>query len=171
MRFHEIREFTVPGTDFNEATPGTDPATGKPQGAKNSGGAWDTITSIFKGKDKDKPSSPVGRLNPLKVMTVGQGFKGAVHQGVDLPTVVGTPVYAPEDGVVKLLKGFRAGLYVELTTATGVHKFMHLSKYSVRDGARVRAGDELALTGDTGFSTGPHLHWEYWVNGKAINPL
>jgi len=169
LRFHEIREFTVPGKDFNEAVPGTDPVTGKPLGVKTPG-IWDTITKIFKGDD-DKPGSAIGRLNPLKNIEITQPFKGFTHNGVDLRAAVGTSVYAPEDGVVKQMKGFRAGLYIELTTSTGVHKLMHLSQYSVKDDARVRAGEEIAKTGNTGLSTGPHLHWEYWVNGKAVNPI
>lgn len=171
MRFHEIREFTVPGMDFNEASGGTDPVTGKPVGLATPN-IWNTITGLFKGdkKPEDKPSSK-DKVTPLKTMRVTQTFKGSTHNGVDLGALEGTAVYAPEDGVVKQMKGVRAGLYVELTTATGVHKFMHLSQYSTKDSAQVRAGDEIAKTGNTGFTTGPHLHWEYWVNGRAVNPL
>ena len=172
MRFHEIRKFTVPGVEFAEAAPGTDPATGKPLGQKDSSNILDKITGIFKRKDDDKPvSQGAAALNPLKNMRVTQAFKGLTHNGVDLGAAVGTPVYAPEAGTVKQMKGFRAGLYIELTTATSVHKFMHLSQYSVADGAKVKAGAEIALTGNTGFSTGPHLHWEKWVDGRAVNPL
>ena len=169
MRFHEIREFTVPGVEFSEGTPDIDPVTGKPLGTPSSPGIWDRISDIFKSKDS-KPD-PISKLNPLKNMLITQKFKGLVHNGVDLRAAVGTPVYAPEDGIVKQMKGFRAGLYVELTTATGVHKFMHLSQYSAANGSKVKAGDEVALSGNTGFSTGPHLHWEYWVDGHAVNPI
>ena len=171
MRFHEIREFTVPGIALNEGVPGTDPVTGKPLGVKTPG-IWDTIKGLF--PSDDKPGSGIGRLNPLnplKNIEITQPFKGFTHNGVDLRAAVGTPVYAPEDGVVKQMKGFRAGLYIELHTSTGVHRLMHLSKYSVEDGAKVRAGTEIAKSGNTGVLTGPHLHWEYWVDGKAIDPM
>jgi len=178
MRFHEVRQFDVPGISLTEqAVPGTDPVTGRPLGvAKPS--IWDTISGVFKDKDTKKPQNPekpepsgIPALNPLKKMISTQDFKGWQHQGVDLRATVGTPIYAPEDGVVKLLKGFRAGLYIELTTATGLHRFMHLSTYSVKDGEKITAGTELGLTGNTGVSTGPHLHWEYWIDGKAIDPI
>ena len=175
MKFYEIRQFDVPGINLTEGgIPGTDPVTGRPVGTKQPS-IWDAISGVLKGADKKKPNNkPVlqgaAYLNPLKNMRPTQGFKGRVHQGVDLRATVGTPVYAPEDGVVKLLTGKMAGLYIELATATGLHKFMHLSTYSVANGAQVKAGTEIGLTGNTGFSTAPHLHWEYWVNGQATDP-
>lgn len=175
MRFHEVRQFDVPGIELTEADiPNIDPVTGRPKNFTKPS-IWDTISGVFKDKDTKKPEkiqpSGIPALNPLKKMISTQDFKGWQHQGVDLRATVGTPIYAPEDGVVKLLKGYRAGLYIELTTATGLHRFMHLSTYSVKDGAQITAGTELGLTGNTGISTGPHLHWEYWINGKPIDPL
>lgn len=168
MRFHEIRQFTVPGVNFNEAVPDTDPVTGKPNRVEKPG-VVDTIKNLF-GIKPDKPRGvvPLNPLNPLKTMLVTQPFHDQ-HKGVDLRAAVGTPVYAPQDGTVQLLKGRRAGLYIELTTASGVHKFMHLSNFSVANKAQVKAGEEIALTGNTGISTGPHLHWEYWVDGRPTD--
>lgn len=140
MRYHQLREFDIPGVDFLGRIKG--------QAAKTNPGRA-----------------------PLDTMKVTQEFKGLMHQGVDLSAPVGLPVYAPEDGVVSLSKGLRAGLFVILKTATATHKFMHLSAYTQADGAKVTAGTVIGKTGNTGFTTGPHLHWEKWVGGKAVNPL
>jgi murein DD-endopeptidase MepM/ murein hydrolase activator NlpD len=161
MRFHEIREFSVPGITLDEAIPGVDPVTGKPLGVKKPG-VVDTIKDLLGIKNKAHGIAP---MNPLKSMLITQGFHDN-HKGVDLRAAVGTPLYAPEAGTVQLLRGQRAGLYIELTTATGVHKFMHLSEYTVPNGAEVKAGQKIGLTGNTGVTTGPHLHWEYWVDGR-----
>lgn len=178
MRFHEVRQFDVPGIELTEADiPNIDQVTGRPKNFTRPS-IWDTISGVFKDKDTKNPQNPekpepggIPALNPLKKMISTQDFKGWQHQGVDLRATVGTPIYAPEAGVVKLLKGYRAGLYIELTTATGLHRFMHLSTYSVKDGEKITAGTELGLTGNTGISTGPHLHWEYWIDGKAVDPI
>jgi murein DD-endopeptidase MepM/ murein hydrolase activator NlpD len=167
MRFHEIREFAVPGINFDEAVPGTDPVTGRPLGVAKPG-VLDTVKDLYNRITK-KPKG-ISPLNPLKSMQITQPFKPG-HMGVDLRAAVGTPLYAPEAGVVQLLRGQRAGLYIELTTATGVHKFMHLSEFKVPNGAQVQAGNIIALTGNTGVTTGPHLHWELWVDGKPRSAL
>ena len=167
MRFYQIREFTVPGINFNEAAPpGTDPATGRPIGVEKPG-VVDTLKHLLNIKNKVHGIAP---MNPLKAMLITQGFHDN-HKGVDLRAAVGTPLYAPEAGTVQLLRGQRAGLYIELTTATGVHKFMHLSEYTVPNGAEVKAGQKIGLTGNTGITTGPHLHWEYWVDGKPRSAI
>ena len=93
---------------------------------------------------------------------------------MDLVAAPGTALLAPEDGVV-LDEGawLRAGEMIKLQTATGIHKFMHLAPKSilVQKGQRVRQGDRIAQTGNTGRTTGPHLHWELWVNNQPVNPL
>ncbi len=89
------------------------------------------------------------------------------HHGLDFTAVIGTPVYAPEDGVIersangvndKYTGRFAAG---ETITMVGSyeHWFMHLSRRLVQPGQRVSKGQLIGHTGNTGFSTGPHLHW------------
>lgn len=98
-----------------------------------------------------------------------------MHKGVDLHIQVGDTIYAAFDGKVRIVrnegrrKGY--GLYVvirhtnELETVYG-----HLSKFLVQPNDYVKAGDPIALGGNTGFSTGPHLHFETRYMGYAINP-
>ena len=95
------------------------------------------------------------------------------HEGLDIANAVGTPVVAPANGTV-VEEGYSTGGYGQfikiqhgygLTTLYG-----HLSKILVHDGQRVKKGDRIGLIGNTGNSTGPHLHYEVWVNGVPVNP-
>lgn len=107
---------------------------------------------------------------------VGQKFKGMTHPGVDIPVPVGTPVKSPVDGVVEIATSHPdAGNYVNVKTADGgKQRFLHLSQISVKVGQQIKAGDVIGLSGNTGRSTGPHLHWEKWAGNNyasATNPL
>lgn len=106
----------------------------------------------------------------------GQPYKGSKHPGVDFPVPEGTPVYSPVNGVVEVATSHpAAGIYVNInTTDGGKQRFLHLSKVTVTPGQRIKAGDLIGLSGNTGRSTGPHLHWEVWTGNSystAINPL
>ncbi len=95
------------------------------------------------------------------------------HNGTDFPLPTGTPVLATGDGVVtKVANHQYAGLYLVLQFS-GKYKarYLHLSKALVREGQRVSRGDRIALSGNTGRSTGPHLHYEFHVAGKPVNPM
>lgn len=103
---------------------------------------------------------------------VGQGFKGAQHPGVDIPIPVGTPIRCPEDGVVEIATFHeKAGNYINVKTASGKQRFLHLSKMNVKAGDKVSAGDIIGLSGNTGLSTGPHLHWEKYAGNQMIDPV
>lgn len=95
-----------------------------------------------------------------------------MHAGVDIPGPVGTPVYATADGTVD--RAERAGGYgnlVELDHGKGIQtRYGHLSRILVAPGAHVTRGQLIALMGSTGRSTGPHLHYEVRMDGKAVNP-
>ncbi len=101
-------------------------------------------------------------------------FRGtaAMHAGVDIPGPVGTPVYATADGVVD--RAERAGGYgnlVEIDHGKGIAtRYGHLSKILVEAGSRIHRGQLIALMGSTGRSTGPHLHYEVRIDGRAVNP-
>ncbi len=95
------------------------------------------------------------------------------HAGIDISTPIGTRVFAPADGVV-LSVGVQGGYGNALIMDHGygvVTRYGHLDAYAVRPGQRVRRGDLIAFVGNSGRSTGPHLHYEVWVRDQAQNPI
>ncbi|MDP9057638.1 MAG: M23 family metallopeptidase [Pseudomonadota bacterium] len=95
------------------------------------------------------------------------------HLGVDLAAPVGTPIAATSDGIVTR-SGWTGGygLAVELDNGGGMQtRFGHMSRLNVVPGEQVHTGEVIGFVGSTGLSTGPHLHYEVRVNGRAINPL
>ncbi|SFL64186.1 murein DD-endopeptidase [Desulfomicrobium norvegicum] len=95
------------------------------------------------------------------------------HNGADFRMSVGTPVFAPGDGVVtRTLQHRFAGKYIEIRHSDRYStRYLHLSKFLVRKGQRVKRGDKIALSGNTGRSTGPHLHYEFHVAGRPVDPV
>ena len=95
------------------------------------------------------------------------------HNGTDFSVPVGTEVVAPANGVITGAGNSKGGegTYVILDADGVVHKFFHLSKILVRTGDQVTAGEVIALTGNSGHSTGPHLHWETHVAGRPMDPM
>ena len=107
-----------------------------------------------------------GRSDPF---TGEPGF----HQGLDISTEKGQPVFATADGVVESASytGDYGNMIVvehEFGLAT---RYGHLSAFAVKPGQRVKRGDIIGRVGSTGRSTGAHLHYEILANGKLINPL
>jgi murein DD-endopeptidase MepM/ murein hydrolase activator NlpD len=95
------------------------------------------------------------------------------HSGIDISTPMGTKVLAPADGVV-VSTGNKGGYGNAITINHGygiVTQYGHLESFSVRPGARVKRGDTIGFVGNTGRSTGPHLHYEVWVRDQAQNPI
>jgi murein DD-endopeptidase MepM/ murein hydrolase activator NlpD len=94
------------------------------------------------------------------------------HAGLDIPNPIGTPVYAPADGVVEFVGESNGnGRTVILGHVQGITTlYAHLSKAHVKEGERVRKGQQIANVGSTGNSTSPHLHYEVRVNGVPIDP-
>ncbi|HEV2669779.1 MAG TPA: M23 family metallopeptidase, partial [Gemmatimonadales bacterium] len=94
------------------------------------------------------------------------------HQGMDVAAPAGSQIEAPADGVVTGVK-WEEGYGNLLTIDHGygvVTRFAHCLKILVVRGQRVKRGQQVALVGSTGESTGPHVHYEVWVNGKAVDP-
>ncbi len=97
-----------------------------------------------------------------------------VHTGIDFMAKTGTPVVATADGevVVSGIKGNGYGIHVDINHGYGyLTKYAHLSKVSVNVGQKVKRGDVIGYTGNTGLSKGPHLHYEIEKNGQKINPI
>ncbi len=97
----------------------------------------------------------------------------APHKGVDFSMPVGTPILAVGDGEVLVAKyDGAAGYYVTIRHGRQYStRYMHLKKILVTPGQKIKRGDRIALSGNTGHSTGPHLHYEFWINQQAVNPL
>jgi murein DD-endopeptidase MepM/ murein hydrolase activator NlpD len=95
------------------------------------------------------------------------------HEGTDFDGEVGTPVHAPAAGVVVLAEPlYVRGNVVVIDHGWGVYTgYWHLSQIDVTVGQQVAPGDQIALIGDTGLSTGSHLHWDFWVNGTNVSAL
>ncbi len=97
----------------------------------------------------------------------------AFHEGLDIAAQTGTPVVAPADGVV-IKAGFGTGYgnMVEISHGYGIRTvFGHNSRLNVKVGQQVKRGDVISYAGDTGSSTGPHLHYEVRRNGLPVNPM
>ena len=95
------------------------------------------------------------------------------HRGVDIAVSLGTPVYAGIKGIVTFAgKRGNYGNLVEIEGSDGIKvRYAHLSKIDVVTGQRVSDGEKVAETGNTGMSTGPHLHYEIIVDDSPVNPL
>jgi murein DD-endopeptidase MepM/ murein hydrolase activator NlpD len=95
------------------------------------------------------------------------------HRGIDIALPVGTEVRAPASGVVtKVLQGPINGNWLELDHGNGVRtQYCHLSLAEVKRGQQVKAGERVALSGDTGRVTGPHLHYQVKVSQQFVDPL
>jgi murein DD-endopeptidase MepM/ murein hydrolase activator NlpD len=95
------------------------------------------------------------------------------HLGVDYAAPTGTPVISVADGVV-VESGFSGGfgnMVVVQHNARQSTVYAHLSKIAVRKGQTIKQGDNLGAVGATGWATGPHLHFEFRINGRHVDPL
>jgi murein DD-endopeptidase MepM/ murein hydrolase activator NlpD len=98
--------------------------------------------------------------------------RSAMHSGIDFKGAMGSPIFAAATGEVTFA-GRKSGYgnCVEITHANGiVTRYAHLSRIDVTAGQPIEAGETLGGLGSTGRSTGPHLHFEVRINGKAVNP-
>lgn len=129
----------------------------------------------------DLAAAEAAKLRPLFTKfaagnyTSGYGIRwGVQHLGVDVAAPIGTPIYAVADATVLEAgpaSGF--GMWVRLLHDDGtVTIYGHIDTAVVSQGQRVLAGDQIATVGNRGFSTGPHCHFEVWLNGvDKIDPL
>lgn len=121
---------------------------------------WPLVTDSY------RLTSPFGwRIHPITHIRMW-------HAGMDIADNIGSPVTAAADGTVTFA-GWRFGYgnLVEIKHAQGfLTRYGHLSKPLVRPGQKVAAGELVALSGNTGRSTGPHLHFEVHRNGTVLNP-
>ncbi len=122
---------------------------------------WPMMTASF------RLTSPFGwRIDPIH-------NRRAWHAGMDFADKVGSPIVAAADGVVSF-SGWRMGYgnSVEIKHKNGfMTRYAHMSRAIAKEGTRIQAGDLVGLLGNTGRSTGPHLHFEIRRNDVALNPF
>jgi murein DD-endopeptidase MepM/ murein hydrolase activator NlpD len=142
QNIHTLDQYLLDKESFLKSTPTILPADG-----------W--ITSYF----GQRMSPWAGRLK--------------MHEGLDVGAPYGTPVHAPADGIVTF-SGMKAGFgkFVQIDHGYGIETiYAHNQSLNVKAGQKVKRGTLLAGVGNTGHSTGPHLHYEVRVNGIAVDPL
>ena len=145
--------------------------------------SFDEVVDLCKGHDemlKCIPAIMPVSNKDLKKTASGYGTRidpiyntPKFHAGMDFSANIGTPVYATGDGKV-IKAGWEAGYgnLIQVDHGFGyVTWYAHLSKYKVRPGQKVVRGEVIGEVGNTGKSTGPHLHYEVHVKGKVQNPV
>ncbi len=115
--------------------------------------------------------------NPLQSSfryTSGFGMRwGRMHKGTDFAAPYGTPIHVTAEGVVTHA-GWQSGYgrLIKVQHANGIEtRYAHLAKIRVNEGQRVSRGDVIGDMGNSGRSTGTHLHYEVRLNGRAVNPM
>lgn len=102
-----------------------------------------------------------------------ESIRDHTHKGLDIAASNGTPIYAAADGVVTYAQYNNGGYgyLVKISHGNGVETYYgHCSKLYVSAGQSVKAGDQIAAVGSTGYSTGNHLHFEIRLNGEQVDP-
>jgi murein DD-endopeptidase MepM/ murein hydrolase activator NlpD len=128
-------------------------------------------------EEPTEPSSSTAHIWPAKgVLTSGYGWRwGRMHRGIDIANGVGTPIYASSAGRVERAGWNNGGygLLVDIRHPDGsLTRYAHNSRILVQVGQEVEQGQTIAAMGSTGFSTGPHIHFEVHPAGKgAVNPI
>ena len=145
--------------------------------------SFDEVVELFKGQDEMLQSIPA--IQPvankdLKRTASGYGMRidpiyktAKFHAGMDFSANTGTPVYATGNGRVKKA-GWQSGYGKIIIVDHGFGYetwYAHLNKYNVRVGQKVIRGEVIGEVGNTGKSTGPHLHYEVHLKGKVMNPV
>ena len=132
---------------------------------------FEAIKNIVKSPDAQPVAS--NRMNWPTSATVITQYYSWRHHGLDIAGPVGTPLYAADSGVVELAGwGTGYGNQIVINHEDGKKtRYAHCSKFYVKVGDRVSKGETIAAMGSTGWSTGPHIHFEVIINGVKYNPL
>ncbi|MCB5226305.1 peptidoglycan DD-metalloendopeptidase family protein [Alishewanella sp. 16-MA] len=131
----------------------------------------DSLERAFSRYPLQKQQRISSHFNPRRLHPITQ--RVSPHNGTDFPLPVGSPVLAPADGVVTRIENHPyAGKYIEIQHFGNYKtRYLHLSRFNVQRGQRVTRGQRIALSGNTGRSTGPHLHYELHINNRPVNPM
>lgn len=124
-------------------------------------------------RPKTAPTGIFGMPIRNYTLTSRYGYRwGRTHQGLDMAAPTGTPIYASDGGTVTIAgwqQGYGNVVYIDHGNGRTT-RYGHNSRLTVTQGQKVYKGQQIALCGSTGNSTGPHLHFEIRINGKAIDP-
>jgi len=150
--------------------------------------SFDDVLELAKGKDKMLQSIPA--IQPvanedLNRVASGYGYRihpiykvRKMHTGMDFTAPIGTPIHATGDGTIaggadaEQVGGSGYGKYVVINHGYGYKTlYAHMSMIDVKPGQQVKRGDIIGYVGNTGSSTGPHLHYEVIKGGEKINPI
>jgi lysostaphin len=139
-------------------------------------GVFAAIEDLQKGvkwKGNFVDPSPAERSSPFGVRRIRNGKTAGFHRGLDYAGAVGSPIYAPADGKVTLVGNDYTllGNCVILNHGEGLAGlYLHMSSISVKSGQSVKKGQVLGKVGNTGASTGPHLHYATYFHGQPVDP-
>ena len=113
---------------------------------------------------KAKVTSAYGKREADEIVSVD-------HSGIDLGVVVGTTVLAAMEGTVTVVSNEgEYGTHVKIVNKDVTTIYAHCSKILVKKGAKIKKGQKIALSGNTGNTTGPHLHFEIRRDERTVNP-
>lgn len=114
-----------------------------------------------------------GKLRVTSPFGVNRKGHKSAHTGIDWGAPAGTPIYAPGSGSISATNHDKIYGNQTILDLGGGYKVMfgHQSGFNVKPGQQVHAGQIIGYVGSTGWSTGPHLHFETWYNNKPVNPL
>tara|TARA_B100000780_G_C21077577_1_gene433854 strand:+ start:146 stop:1114 length:969 start_codon:yes stop_codon:yes gene_type:complete len=145
--------------------------------------SFDEVFEITKEKQKMILAIPsIQPINNRDLTRIASGFGMRMHpiykilkmhKGIDFTAPVGTEIYATGDGVIEKV-GWTGGYGKTILINHGYGyktRYAHCSKFKCKKGQKVKRGDHIGYVGDTGQSTGPHLHYEVFKNKKQINPV
>ena len=139
------------------------------------------VLSLARMSALERGLSEIPQVMPADMRGISSGFgyrrdpfsgRAAMHAGLDFRAPIGSPIHAAADGRVSFV-GTQSGYgnTVEISHGNGmITRYAHMSRFAARVGQEVRAGDVIGRIGNTGRSTGPHLHFEVRINGRAVNP-
>ncbi len=121
----------------------------------------------------DVPTVPPVRGYVTRRYIAPQALHQIVHEGLDIAAREGTPVLAAADGLILFSDWtYRYGNLVVIAHRSGYVSFYgHNQVLFARPGSRVHQGEPIALVGNSGVSTAPHLHFELWRDDKPVDPL
>lgn len=139
------------------------------------------VLSLSRMASLERGLQEIPQVMPADIRSISSGFgyrrdpfngHAAMHAGLDFRAPYGAPIHAAADGTVSFV-GTKSGYgnVVEVSHGNGmITRYAHMSRFASSVGQDVKAGDVIGRIGNSGRSTGPHLHFEVRINGNAVNP-